>query len=321
MLKSIVVLDGYAFNPGDLSWAPFQKLTEEFFLYPRTEDSHILERIGNSPCILTNKTPITRETILASPNLQYIGILATGTDKVDLEASRSQGITVTNVPAYSTLSVAQFTIGLLLEITSRIGHHSHEVHKGRWKTVPDFCFWDYPLIELAGKTLGIIGYGAIGRTVGGIATALGMKVLAFNGDRPPRANETAPLVNFTELLTASDIISLHAPLKPETLGIINKASISGMKDGVIILNTARGGLIVEKDLAEALKSGKVYAAGLDVLEKEPADDDNPLLSLPNCLITPHIAWVPLEARKRLMNEAAENLRLFLLGTPRNRVNL
>ncbi|MDR3153806.1 MAG: D-2-hydroxyacid dehydrogenase [Deltaproteobacteria bacterium] len=320
-MPDLVILDGHTLNPGDLDWSPVSSLVDGFTVHDRTENkADILPRIGKAELVLTNKTPIRRKTLEAAPQVRYVGILATGSDNVDVAAARELGVPVTNVPRYGTMAVAQFAIGLLLEITGRAGHHSEAIRKGRWKSAPDWFFWDYPLIELEGKVMGIVGYGAIGRAVGSIARALGMRVLAYNGDRPPKSEEAAradPLVNFTELLRASDVISLHAPLKPETRGIINRASISGMKDGVIIINTARGALIDEQALAEALASGKVYAAGLDVMASEPPDDHNPLIAEPGCLITPHIAWAPRETRERLIREAAENLRLFLAGTPRN----
>ncbi|MDR1315169.1 MAG: D-2-hydroxyacid dehydrogenase [Deltaproteobacteria bacterium] len=320
-MPHLVILDGYTLNPGDLDWTPLSSLADGFAVHDRTEDrSQILPRIGDSELALTNKTPLRRETLSECPKLKYVGILATGSDNVDVEAAREFGIAVANVPRYGTMAVAQYAIGLLLEITGRAGLHSEAIRRGRWKSAPDWCFWDRPLIELEGKVMGIIGYGAIGRAVGKIARALGMRVVAYNGDRPPKTEESArndPLVNFTELLSVSDVISLHAPLKPENRGIINRASLSGMKDGVIIINTARGGLVDEKDLDDALKSGKVYAAGLDVMASEPPDDANPLVSDPNCIITPHIAWAPRETRARLISEAAENLRCFLAGTPRN----
>ncbi|MDR1081279.1 MAG: D-2-hydroxyacid dehydrogenase [Deltaproteobacteria bacterium] len=320
-MPNLVILDGHTINPGDLDWSPISSIADGFAVHERTLDpADILPRIGDAELALTNKTPFSRETLEAAPRLRYVGILATGSDNVDIEAASGLGIAVTNVPRYGTMAVAQYAIGLLLEIAGRAGLHSEAIRRGRWKSAPDWCFWDRPLIELEGKVMGIVGYGAIGRAVGAIARALGMRVVAYNGDRPPKTEESArndPLVNFTELLSVSDVISLHAPLRPENRGIINRASISGMKDGVIIINTARGGLVVERDLDAALKSGKIYAAGLDVMESEPPDDSNPLISEPGCIITPHIAWAPRETRARLISEAAENLRLFLAGTPRN----
>ncbi|MDR1166910.1 MAG: D-2-hydroxyacid dehydrogenase [Deltaproteobacteria bacterium] len=320
-MTALVILDGNTVNPGDLSWEPASSLVDEFTVYPRVPRAEILERIGDAELIMTNKTPIEEATLRDAPRLKYVGVLATGYNVVDARAATARGITVTNVPAYGTRATAQHALAMLLEISNRVGHHDGAIRDGAWKRSPDFCFWDYPLFELAGKTLGVIGYGAIGRAVGQIAAALGMRVLAFNGDRPPKnADENAaPLVNFTELLSLADVISLHCPLKPETEGIINRASISGMKDGVIILNAARGGLVVEEDLAFALRGGKVAYAAVDVLSSEPPRADNPLLGLPNCLITPHIAWAPRETRRRLIAVAADNLRLFLQGTPQNAV--
>jgi glycerate dehydrogenase len=318
-MNKLVVLDGQTLNPGDISWDPITSLVDEISIFERTPGPKILDRIGDADLILTNKTPISRVTIEKAPNLKYVGVLATGYNIVDIEAATAKKITVTNVPGYATMAVAQMTMALLLEVCWQVGHHSQSLRSGRFKTLPDFCFWDFPLMELTGKVMGIVGYGAIGKAVAKIAEAFGMRVIAYNGDRPPKnaEEEKAPLVNFTELIRASDVISLHAPLNDTTSGIINRASISGMKDGVIIINTARGGLIEEEDLAEALKSGKVYYAALDVLAREPIKEDNPLLGVPNCIITPHIAWAPKESRYRLMEAAADNLRAFIKGTPQN----
>ena len=315
----IVVLDGYAENPGDLSWAGLEALGEMTVFY-RTPTEAVAERIGQAEAVLTNKTPLVRAALERCPRLRYIGVLATGYDIVDLAAAREKGLTVTNVPAYAAAAVGQFAIGLLLEICHHIGHHSQEVARGRWSAGPDWCFWDYPLIELAGKTMGIIGLGRIGQTTGRIARALGMTVLAVDQNQHPSGLALAEYVSLDHLLAQSDVIALHCPLTPETQGLINRAAIDRMKDGVIIINNSRGPLIVERDLAEALNRGKVYAAGLDVVDREPIAPDNPLLTARNCLITPHISWASVESRRRLMAVAAENLRAFQNGQRLNVVS-
>ncbi len=318
----IVILDGYTENPGDLSWAGFEAFGD-LTVYDRTplsDNKMIIDRIGNAEVVYTNKTPIRREVIETCSNLKFIGILATGYDIVDTVAAKETGIPVSNVPTYGTAAVGQFAIALLLEICHHIGHHDEAVHTGKWENSPDFCFWDYPLIELDGKTMGIIGFGRIGQATGKIARALGMKILAYDKNEFESGKEIAEYVSLDDVLAKSDVISLHCPLLPETQGIINKDSISKMKDGVIILNNSRGPLIVEQDLTDALDSGKVFAAGLDVVSSEPIKGDNPLLRAKNCLITPHISWAPIESRRRLMNVAVENLSQFLKGTPINVVN-
>lgn len=316
----IVVLDGYTENPGDLSWDALGALGE-LTVYDRTEESSIVSRIADAELVITNKTPISAKTLEKCPSIRYIGVLATGYNVVDVDTAKAKGIPVTNIPTYGTDAVGQFAIALLLEICHHIGHHNKAVHEGRWESCDDFCFWDYPLIELAGKTMGIIGYGRIGQVTGRIAQALGMKVLAYDGHkRSELESETCRYVELDELLENSDVISLHCPLFPSTQGIINKDTIAKMKDGVIILNNSRGPLIVEEDLAEALKSGKVKAAGVDVVSTEPIKGDNALLSAPNCIITPHISWAPKESRQRLMDIAVDNVKQFLAGTPVNVVN-
>lgn len=316
----IVILDGYTENPGDLSWAGFEALGE-LTVYDRTPADQIVPRIGDAQVVYTNKTPITRQTLDACPGVKFIGVLATGYNVVDVAAAKEKGIPVSNIPTYGTAAVGQFAIALLLEICHHIGHHSKAVHDGRWQANPDFCFWDYPLIELDGKTIGIIGYGCIGQSTGRIAQALGMKVLTFDAYHDPALeSDTMRYVELDELLAQSDVISLHCPLFPETEGIINRDSILKMKDGVIIINTSRGPLIVERDLADALNSGKVYAAGLDVVSSEPIRGDNPLLKAKNCFITPHIAWAPKESRQRLMDIAVDNLKAYQAGAPANVVN-
>lgn len=319
----IVVLDGYTENPGDLSWEGFEELGE-LTVYDRTpfdDTKEIIKRIGDAGIVITNKTPLPRAVFEACTGINYVGMLATGYNVVDCLAAKERGIPVCNIPSYGTAAVGQFAIALLLEICHHIGAHDRSVHEGAWERSADWCFWDYPLIELAGKTMGIIGYGRIGQATGRIARGLGMKVLAYDSHQDLAL--AAPEVRYAkleELYAESDVIALHCPLFPETLGMINRDSIAKMKDGVIILNNSRGPLIVEEDLAEALNSGKVYAAGLDVVSEEPIRGDNPLLSAPNCIITPHISWAPIESRRRLMDIAVENVRSFLEGRPQNVVN-
>jgi glycerate dehydrogenase len=317
----IVILDGYTENPGDLSWdalAAFGELT----VYDRTpyEDEEIARRIGDAEIVFTNKCPIRRSVIDACPKLKYISVLATGYNIVDVAYAAEKGIPVSNVPTYGTAAVGQFAIALLLELCHHVAHHSEAVHQGRWETNPDWCFWDYPLIELDGKTMGIIGFGKIGQTTGRIARALGMRILATGSRENEAGRAIAEYVDLDTLLRESDVIALHCPLFPSTQGIINKESIAKMKDGVILINNSRGQLVVEQDLADALNAGKVAAAGLDVVSTEPIRGDNPLLQAKNCLITPHISWAPKEARVRIMEISAKNLEAFLNGAPVNVVN-
>ena len=316
---NIVILDGYTTNPGDLSWSGFEAIGK-LTIYERTPENQIAERIGGAEIVITNKTPVTAEILSECANIKYIGALATGYNIIDTDAAKKRGITVCNIPAYGTAAVAQFAIALLLEICHNIGAHSGGVHQGRWQNGKDWCYWDYPLIELYGKTMGIIGFGRIGRATGAIAKALGMKIIACDVNQNDSGREIAEYVSFDKLLRDSDVISLHCPLLPETEGIINKNSIAKMKDGVILLNNSRGQLIVEQDLADALNSGKIYAAGLDVVSREPIEADNPLLSAKNCIITPHISWAPSESRERLMNIAVNNLKAYIDGKPQNVVN-
>jgi len=316
----IVVLDGYTENPGDLSWDGFKEFGE-LTVYDRTPAEKIIERIGDAQIIITNKTPLSKETIDACAAIKYIGVLATGYNVVDCEAAKAKGIPVTNIPTYGTDAVGQFAIALLLEICHQIGHHDRAVKEGRWEKNPDFCFWDYPLIELSGKTIGLIGFGRIGQVTGRVAKALGMKVLACDEQTSDSGKAIADYVSFDELLAASDVVSLHCPLFPSTQGIINRNTIAKMKDGVIILNNSRGPLIVEQDLADALNSGKVYYAAVDVVSSEPIKGDNPLLKAKNCIITPHISWAPKESRQRLMEIAVNNLAAFIGGNPVNVINL
>jgi glycerate dehydrogenase len=316
----IVVLDGYTENPGDLSWECLEKLGD-LKVYDRTPKSQIVERVGDAEIIFINKTPLKKETLSKLPSLKFICVLATGYNVVDVDSAKELGIVVTNIPTYGTTAVAQFTFALLLEMCHHVWAHSEAVKNGAWMSCPDFCFWNYPLIELAGKTMGIIGFGRIGRTAANIAIALGMKVLAFDQyvDKTLE-NDNLKYVTLDELLAKSDIIDLHCPLFDSTKGIINKNTISKMKDGVMIINTSRGPLVVEQDLADALNSGKVAGAATDVLVVEPAKMGNPLINAKNCIITPHIAWAPKESRQRLMDIAVDNLKCFLEGSPVNVVN-
>ncbi len=316
----IVVLDGYTENPGDLSWSGLEALGD-LSVYDRTPADMVIGRIADAQAVYTNKTPITAQTFEACPDIKFIGVLATGYNVVDVNAAKKKGIIVSNIPTYGTAAVAQFAIAMLLEICHHVAHHSEAVHNGRWTNNVDWCFWDYPLIELDKKVMGIIGYGRIGQATGKIAQALGMKVIAHDMyQNPDWVCPTMKYADLEELLECADVIALHCPLFPETEGIINKDTIAKMKDGVIIINNSRGPLIVEKDLADALNSGKVYAAGLDVVSAEPIPANNPLLNAKNCFITPHISWAPKESRQRLMEIAVENLVQFQNGTPVNVVN-
>ena len=320
----IVILDGYTENPGDLSWEGLEKLGD-LTVYDRTsltDVQEVIDRIGDAEIVFTNKTPMPREVFDTCTNIRYVGVLATGYNVVDVDAAKEKNIPVCNIPTYGTAAVGQFAIALLLEICHHVGHHDKAVHEGRWENNPDWCFWDYPLIELDGKVMGIIGYGRIGQATGRIAQALGMKVLAYDAYRNPALeSETCQYADLDEVLAKSDVIALHCPLFSETEGMINRESIAKMKDGVIILNNSRGPLIVEKDLAEALNSGKVAAAGLDVVSTETIKGENPLLKAKNCILTPHISWAPKESRQRLMDIAVDNLEMFLKGKVQNAVNL
>lgn len=315
----IVVLDGYTLNPGDISWDGLHAFGE-VTVYDRTPAAEVIARIGDAEIVYTNKTVLSADVLAACPNIKFIGVLATGYNVVDVAAAKAQGIPVCNVPTYGTDAVGQFSIAMLLEICHHVAHHSDAVHDGKWTNCQDFCFWDYPLIELAGKTMGIIGFGRIGQSTGRIAKALGMKVVAYDSMQSEAGKALADYVSLDELLANADVISLHCPLFAETEGIICKDSITKMKDGVIILNNSRGPLIVEQDLADALNSGKVFAAGLDVVSTEPIKPENPLLGAKNCIITPHISWAPKESRARLMAVAVENLAAFVGGKAQNVVN-
>jgi glycerate dehydrogenase len=316
----LVVLDGYTLNPGDLSWDGLEKLGE-LHVYDRTSTDAIIERCEGAKIVFTNKTPLTRETLSALKELKYIGVLATGYNVVDIEAAKEFGIVVTNIPTYGTAAVSQFVFALLLEICHHVGAHSEKVKEGAWSNCEDFCFWDYPLIELSGKTMGIVGMGRIGKESAKIAQALGMNVLACDHHIDTSLeSDTLKYVELHELYRASDIVNLHCPLDDKSKGMINRETIGMMKDGVMIINTSRGPLIVEQDLADALNSGKVYAAAVDVVSTEPAKMDNPLIHAKNCIITPHIAWAPIESRARLMTIAVNNLESFLNEMPINVVN-
>ena len=315
----IVILDGYTENPGDLSWEGFEKLGE-LKVYDRTPAEEIIPRIGGADAVIVNKTPLSAETFAACPSVKYVGVLATGYNVVDVKAARERGIPVCNIPTYGTTAVAQMTMALLLEICHHPQAHSQAVKEGEWTNNADWCFWKYPLIELAGKTMGIIGFGRIGQAVGRLAKAFGMEVVAYDAHESESGKEIGTYVTLEELYQKSDVISLHCPLFPENQGMINRESIGRMKDGVILLNTSRGPLVDEEALAEALKSGKVFGAGLDVVSTEPIKADNPLLACGNCIITPHIAWAPKESRQRLMDIAVENLQAFCQGKAQNVVN-
>lgn len=318
----IVVLDGYTENPGDLSWGPLEALGE-LTVYDRTsysESDLIAERIGDADVAVVNKTPVSAATMDKCPNLKAVFVLATGYNIVDVKYARSKGIDVVNVPTYGTQNVSQYAVSLLMEICSHIGHHDRAVKEGKWESNVDWCFWDYPLIELAGKTAGIIGLGRIGKATAKILGALDMKVLAYDAFKSDAGAAVAEYAELDELLGRSDVIFLHCPLFPETEGIINKANIAKMKDGVILINNSRGPLVNEYDLAEALESGKVYAAAVDVVSTEPIKADNPLLSAKNCIITPHISWATKDARQRIMDITAYNIRAWAEGSPVNVVN-
>jgi len=317
----IVVLDGHALNPGDLdygAYGQFGTLTE--YPFPPATEQELVARISDAEIIVLNKVNITAGILDQCPNLKLICVSATGYNVVDVKAAAERGVTVCNVPAYGTQMVAQFAIGLLLELCHHTWAHSQSVHNGDWSTSPDFCYWNYPIIELAGKTIGIIGFGNIGRAVGRIAKALGMKVLATGSRVCPEGLEIGEYVDLDTLLEKSDVISLHCPLFPETEKLINEETIAKMKDGVILINNSRGGVLDESAVAAALGSGKISAAGVDVVSREPMDPANPLLTAPNCIITPHISWAATECRQRVINITAENIRRYLEREPQNVVS-
>ena len=315
----ITILDGYGLNPGDLSWDWLNKYGE-VKIYDRTSPSELMERAADADAIFTNKVVINAETLSSLPNLKYIGVLATGYNIVDVKTAKKLGITVTNIPAYSTDSVAQMVFAILLTITNRVEHYAVENRKGRWSNNPDFCYWDSPLMELAGKTFGIVGLGNIGKAVARIANAFGMKVVAFTSKKQEELPVGIQKVTLDQLFSASDVLSLHCPLTPETNNLVNDERLNLMKPTAILINTGRGPLIDEQAVANALKAGKLGAFGADVLSSEPPAEDNPLLSAPNAFITPHIAWATVEARRRLMEICEGNLSAFVSGTPRNVVS-
>ena len=319
----IVVLDGYTENPGDLSWSGLEALGE-LTVYDRLsyeESPVIAETIGDAEIVITNKTPISRETMDRCPNLKYIAVLATGYNVVDIAYAREKGIPVSNVPVYGTRSVSQFAIALLLEACHHIGHHSDSVHCGAWESNADWCYWDYPLIELAGMTYGLLGCGNIGIHTAEIARALGMHVIAYDARQTDEARALGvEYVELDELFARSDVLGLQMPLFPFNTGIINRENIAKMKDGVIIINNSRGQMVVEQDLADALNSGKVACAALDVVSTEPIHGDNPLLTAKNCIITPHISWASKGSRRRIMDTTVENVQAFLGGAPVHVVN-
>ncbi|HBT90085.1 D-2-hydroxyacid dehydrogenase [Desulfobacter sp.] len=312
----IVVLDGYTLNPGDLNWEKFSEIGE-LKVYDRTSPQNILERTTDANIVLTNKTVLTAENIAAMNKVEYIGVLATGVNVVDLEYTKKTGITVTNVPGYSGSSSAQMVFALILELTNRVGHHSQTVTDGKWSASKDFCYWDYPLVELEGITLGIVGYGGIGKAVARIGLAFGMNILIYNRSVPPDLPDGITYSDLDNLIHSSDIISLHCPLTPQTKGMINKESLAQMKKTAYLINTSRGPLIVENDLADFLNEGRIAGAAMDVLDVEPPDKNCPLLTAKNCYITPHIAWATIASRERLMSIAVENIKSYLAGNPQN----
>lgn len=316
----IVILDGHAVNPGDLSW-DFLNQFGDVTVYERTPVEEVAKRIGNAEIALINKSPITAEVLDACPNLKLICVLATGYNVVDCAAAKARNIPVCNVPDYGTAAVAQFTFALLLDLCHKVAHHAQTVRDGKWCDCPDFCYWDTPQMELAGKTLGIIGFGRIGRAVGKIANAFGMKVIAYNRSQCEEGKAIGSYVNLEELLTTSDVISLHCPLTSENTGLINAEAIAKMKDGAILINTARGPLVEEAAVAAALEAGKLRGFACDVISAEPMAADNPLKTAPNCIVTPHMAWAPIESRKRIQDCTERSIRAFLNGSPINTVNM
>ncbi|GAB3974647.1 D-2-hydroxyacid dehydrogenase [Spirosoma terrae] len=316
----IVVLDGYTLNPGDLTWEGLEKLGE-LTVYDRTPADQVVERAKDADIIFTNKTPLGKDVLADLPAVKFIGVLATGYNIIDTDTAKSKGIVVSNVPGYSTMSVVQLTFALLLELTLHVQRHSDSVRDGKWARSADFCFWDYPLIELADKTMGIIGFGSIGEKVADVATAFGMNVIGSKRHQTDQSHrKNFRWADIPELLRESDVVSVHTPLTPDTQGLMNKETLALMKPSAFLLNTSRGPLVVDQDLADALNNGVIAGAGIDVLSKEPPAADNPLFTAKNCLITPHIAWATKEARTRLMAITIDNLSAFLAGNPVNVVN-
>ena len=317
----LVILDGYALNPGDLSYDCLNRFGE-VTVYDRTDtEAEAIVRIGDAEIVLINKVPVTESLLAACPGIRLICVQATGYNVVDCAACAKRNIPVTNVPTYGTAAVAQFTIALLLELCHQVGLHNLDVHQGGWTRSGSFTYWLTPQMELAGKTMGIIGFGRIGQAVGRLARALGMEVLAYNRSQCETGKQIGTYVDLDTLLAKSDVVSLHCPLFPETKGIINAQSIANMKDGAILLNTSRGPLVDETALAQALNTGKLRGAAVDVVSQEPITANNPLLGCKNCTITPHMAWAPVESRQRLLDTVVENIRSFLDGNPQNVVNL
>lgn len=320
----IVVLDGYTENPGDLSWAPLEALGD-VTIYDRValdDEDEVIRRLDGAEIAVVNKASVTRRVLESCPNLKLITVMATGYNVVDIACAKEKGIPVCNVPNYGGYSVSQFAIALMLEACLHIGHHDRTVHEGRWQNSQDWCYWDYPLIELAGKTYGLLGCGRIGIHTAEAAKGLGMHVIAYNRSQSQAAKDLGvEFVELDELFARSDVLGLQMPLMPFNTGIINKENIAKMKDGVIIINNSRGQMVVEQDLADALNSGKVAFAGLDVVATEPIRADNPLLKAKNCIITPHMSWGSRDSRQRIMDCTVGNVRAFLNGKPENVVNL
>lgn len=315
----IVILDGYTTNPGDLSWEPLEALGP-LTVFDRTPDGDVAARAADAMAVITNKTLLPAQTITALPHLRYVGLLSTGVNVVDLTAARARGIPVCNVPEYSTPNVAQATFALLLELTNHVGRHATGVREGRWTRSEDFCYWETDLVELAGLTLGLVGYGRIARTTAAVGRAFGMRVITHRRQPGDKADDGTPCVGLDELFATSDVVSLHCPLTPATEGLVNAQRLGLMKPTAFLINTARGGLVVEADLAAALNSGRIAGAGLDVLSAEPPPAGNPLLQAQNCPVTPHVAWATRKARARLIDAVAANLAGFLAGRPQNVVN-
>ncbi len=316
-MDKIVVLDGYTLNPGDISWDAFEQLGS-LHVYDRTDEACVVERSQGAAYLLTNKTPLTRKVLAQLPSLRYIGVLATGYNVVDVQAAHENGVVVSNIPTYGTRSVAQMVFAHLLHLTQHVAEHAQGVASGKWQACPDFCYWDYPLMELEGKTLGLVGYGRIGRAAAQIANALGMHVVSY--DPYIKESSQEPQVAFVDLatlLSVSDVVSLHCPLTSENRELMNKERFAAMKKGSYLINTSRGPLVCEQDLADALNSGHLAGAGLDVVSTEPIRADNVLLHAKNCYITPHISWATFDARNRLMRLAVENLRAYIQGSPIN----
>ena len=316
----IVILDGRALNPGDLSYEPLRQFGE-LTVYDRTDTvEEAIARIGDNEIVLVNKLPVTEQLLSACPGIRLICVQATGYNTVDCAACARRGIPVTNVPTYGTAAVAQFTFALMLELCHRVGHHDALVRAGRWKTCGAFCFWDTPQMELAGKTLGIVGFGRIGQAVANIARAFGMHVLAYSRTRRPDGEALAQYVDLDTLLAQSDFVSLHCPLTPATAKLVGADTLAKMKDGAILINTSRGGLVDEAAVKAALESGHLRAAAVDVVSEEPITADNPLLTAPNCIITPHMSWGAKEARQRIMDITVDNVKAYINGSPINVVN-